>query len=432
MKWSAISEIITLQITMYVILINFLNGKVNRKAFFLTPLLTINLISILELTNYFIVLFFLFDIFLYFILPTIFIKNIKLKETLYTAISVIGVYSLINTSTSFIATLISPESVSTGIYNIIINIIFTILIFHLSTKKRITEFIVTVLTTSKSVKIVFICFIWELLILVTSLTVLLVQTDTKPIISFTCFIIFIIMIASCIVLYLLIINNLKSMYYKSINSNIENSIKQQVKHYEQLSKANENLRKFKHDFDNLKIGLNTYLKNDNVQGAIHYLEECNHIIEKDTVLVNTGHYILDALFSDKASIAKQNNIEIKLSGILPSDILTPVDLCIIFGNILDNAIESCLKIQNNTTKTINVEISKNHDYVFVSFTNPTLENIEILNNTIPTTKKDSKTHGIGLYSIKQVLAKYDGHLQLSCTNNIFKTEFDFCINSISD
>ena len=165
MKWSAISEIITLQITMYVILINFLNGKVNRKAFFLTPLLTINLISILELTNYFIVLFFLFDIFLYFILPTIFIKNIKLKETLYTAISVIGVYSLINTSTSFIATLISPESVSTGIYNIIINIIFTILIFYLSTKKRITEFIVTVLTTSKSVKIVFICFIWELLIL---------------------------------------------------------------------------------------------------------------------------------------------------------------------------------------------------------------------------------------------------------------------------
>ena len=113
---------------------------------------------------------------------------------------------------------------------------------------------------------------------------------------------------------------------------------------------------------------------------------------------------------------------------IPQNILTPVDLCIIFGNTLDNAIEACLKIDNDKVKSIYVTVKQNNDYIFVTFTNPTFENDEIKNNTIATSKDNHDIHGIGIYSIKQVLKKYDGHINLHCENNLFTTEIDFCIS----
>ena len=200
----------------------------------------------------------------------------------------------------------------------------------------------------------------------------------------------------------------------------------QVNYYEHLAKANEDLRKFRHDYNNLKIGLIAYLQKNNINGAMQYLKDCNQIIETND-LFHTGHHIVDALFSDKSNTARANNIDISFDGFIPQNVLTPVDLCIIFGNALDNAIEACLKINNDKIKSISVSVKQNNDYIFVTFTNPTSENVEIKNNTIVTTKDNHATHGIGLYSIQQVLKKYDGHMNLNCENNLFTTEIDFCI-----
>lgn len=427
MNWSALCEIVTLQITLYFLLIKLFGGKIT-KSFLCCPISSLILIVFLEYINYLDILFFLCDIVLYFILPLILIKNLRKSQIIYVSLATIGFFSFINVSTSFISTLINPDFADTGFGNIIVNILLTAITALICTQPKKGSSITNVLSLSKSVKIVLVFFVWELLILSTSLTVLLLQTDIKPIISFTCFIIFLIIIVSCIVVYLLIMNNLKSTYYKSINLNIQNNINKQVKHYEQLYKANENLRKFKHDFNNLKIGLIAHLKSNDVDGAIHYLNDCNRIIENEQILVHTGHNIVDALFYDKTTLAKENNIHIIFNGLIPADTLTPVDLCIIFGNTLDNAIESCLKIKNNSTKLITVTVEKRHDYLFIKFTNPISQDINIKDNTIPTSKDDGEMHGIGLYSIKQVLNKYDGHLSLNCKDNVFTTEFDFCIS----
>lgn len=428
MNWSTISELITLQISLYIILIRFLGCKAKR-YFFLYPILSLLLICFLEFLDYELLPFFIVDIFIYIVFPLIFLYKAKVSQVIYILLVVIGFFSFLNTATSFVTTFINADSNTMGFTNIITNISFTLLIFCLSRNKTSSNFCVNVFNTTKSIKFVIVFFIWEMLILLTALTFLLKQYHNKPMISLISFLIFIIMIVSCVVLYLLIINNLKSTYYKQLNATIQNNMDEQVRHYEKLSIANENLRKFRHDFNNLKIGLNTYLTSSDTSGAINYLNECSMLIETNDTLLHTGHNIVDALFSDKLQTANKYNININFEGLIPSDILTPVDLCIIFGNTLDNAIEACLNIKNNNPKNINVSVKQNRDYIFITFTNPCAENVAIKNDTILTTKENTEIHGIGLYSIKQVLKKYDGHLTLCCENKLFTTEIDFCIST---
>ena len=420
MNWNAIIEIITLQITLYVIFIKVLKKQI-KKCIFLHPIISIIVFFLLEKTNYNNAIFFFSNIILYFILPIISLKKAKIKQIIFISFAVVGMFSLINSITSFLFLLFNVDIFISQILNIIINIVLVLLLIFLSYKSD------AFYIHSKSVKIVFIMSLWILFILISLLTVILSQYPDTPIITLACFLIILVLIISLVVIYLLIMNNIKSTYYKKLNTTIQNNMIKQVNHYERLAEANESLRKFRHDFNHLKIGLFAYLQNNNITGAMQYIEDCNQIIKTDN-LFHTGHYIVDALFSDKAITARENNINISFSGLIPQNILTPVDLCMIFGNALDNAIEACLKIDNDKAKSISVSVKQNNDYIFVTFTNPTFENVEIKDNTIITTKENHDIHGIGLYSIKQVLKKYNGHMNLHCENNLFTSEIDFCIS----
>lgn len=357
-------------------------------------------------------------------------RNIKKTKIFFVSLTAVGTFSLINAFCSFIGTFIDPIYYSyVYIINIVAEVILTLIVIIFSFNKNFSEIFLHILSLSRNIKVIMTLFIWEILILVTTLTILLNQNSNTPLLALSCFLILITMIISCTILYLLIINNLKSTYYKSINTTIQNNLQGQAKHYERLSKTNENLRKFQHDYNNLKIGLNSYLKNNDIDGALLFLEECDKIIETDDITYHTGHPIVDALFSNKSNILKRNHIAVTFDGLIPYDMFNPVDLCIIFGNILDNAIESCLKFDCNSTKEINISIKQNKDYIFITFTNPILNNIEIKNNNVLTSKENAESHGIGLLSIKKVIKKYHGHLYLKCENNIFTTEIDFCTSS---
>lgn len=432
MNWSNISEIITFQIIFYII-IRILNGKTKIPQP-IYPLLSIGIILLLSITKHIVydlyyLFFFLADIFIYFFFPVISIKNLRKTQIIYICLAINGLLSLINVITIFISTLIIPNIATTGLPNIATNIFLVIIVYLLSTSQKFCHFIINIMTLAKNVKITIVVFIWEQLILVSALIALLSLFPDKPIISLTCFLIVIVMVVSLIGIYLLISNNLKSTYYQQLNKTIQNNMNEQVRYYEKLSAANENLRKFRHDFNNIKIGLNAYLKANDTNSAINYLNDCNILIDTSDEILHTGHHIVDALFSDKLQTTKNNNINIEFEGLIPSGILTPVDLCIIFGNTLDNAIEACLKMEDSVVKNINVKVQQNHDYVFITFANPCIDNLEINNNTVFTTKENTEMHGIGLYSIKQVLNKYDGHLSLHCENNLFTTEIDFCLSN---
>ena len=99
-----------------------------------------------------------------------------------------------------------------------------------------------------------------------------------------------------------------------------------------------------------------------------------------------------------------------------------MDLCIIFGNALDNAIEACEKIVTETEKNISVTITQQNHILNVIITNPIYETPVLEKNTIETSKKDSDNHGFGLYSINRTIKKYDGTYSISCTDTTFSIQ----------
>lgn len=233
---------------------------------------------------------------------------------------------------------------------------------------------------------------------------------------------------------IIIIITLSNSYLKSQNETFQKDIEAQAKHYSDLAKANYELRRFKHDFNNIKIGLEKTLNDNDCEAALSIIENSNYEIQNPTEKMlefDTGNGIVDALLSDKQNKANKSNTRIVFSGSVPPDSIAPTDLCVLFGNTLDNAIEACEKFEDETEKTIFVSCKCNSGFAFISITNPVAEDVVIHGNSIDSTKSDKASHGYGLYSLSKIVKKLDGSLNLSCEDRIFKVEIDLSLEQIA-
>lgn len=225
----------------------------------------------------------------------------------------------------------------------------------------------------------------------------------------------------------IIVGNSLSASYKAALNSLDGQMQSQLKQYEFMIKANESIRKFKHDFDNVKVGLVSHLQNNDSQGALRFLEEGERFIQSETISYKTGNLIADALLSEKQTIAASDNIQIIFDGLIPAIEISPIDICIILGNLLDNAMEACAKLPE--TKIIAVSSNVNNGFLFLEVSNPVKDNIPIHGNIPDTTKDDKENHGMGLISVQSCMQKYDGEMELSCMDKMFTVKISIYLKS---
>lgn len=224
---------------------------------------------------------------------------------------------------------------------------------------------------------------------------------------------------------ILITNSIGKSFYAKQSKELIHQIQMQAKHYESLSQSNHELRRFRHDYNNMRIGVNKLVKDQDYGALRKMFEDWDNGISNITneiLKFDTGNGIVDAILTEKQEKATTANTVITFEGAVASNTITATDLCVIFGNTLDNAIEACEKLQIDIKKEISVVCKCNSGFMFLTVSNPVTENIKIHNNTIQTTKQDKSNHGFGLYSLQKIVDKYDGTLTLSCENEVFKTE----------
>ena len=240
------------------------------------------------------------------------------------------------------------------------------------------------------------------------------------------------MIVSIFILLPLAINHaIKNQQLKQLTENYQKQLEAQAKHYSAVAKNNWDLRRFQHDSKNLQVGLSELIESGNSQEALNMLNnyyELSQGSKESSLKFDTGNGIVDALLADKQQIAQEFNTTINFDGVVPSVGITPTDLCVIFGNTLDNAIDACKKFPVETPKNINVISKCISGFLLINISNPVVEDVVIHKNTIPTTKADKTAHGFGLYSLKQVTKKMDGNLKLKCQNNLFETSIDLTLD----
>ena len=205
----------------------------------------------------------------------------------------------------------------------------------------------------------------------------------------------------------------------------EQHLKSQIKHLDEILIAQSELKKFKHDFSHCILGLKGYIDNHNFEKASEYIDSLSDSFSSGKSIIETGNIALDAVISTKKAIAESKNIKFDTKIQIPEDLpIKPIDLCVIFGNALDNAIEACERVKLGA-KRINLTIICQDKRLFCKIENTAPEHKDAL---LKTEKADKQNHGFGLENIKTALAKYEAEPNIEHTNNSFTLKFVIFLN----
>lgn len=199
----------------------------------------------------------------------------------------------------------------------------------------------------------------------------------------------------------------------------------QLKHMDEIVLKQNELRRVKHDMVNQLIAIKSYLDNADISGGQQYVAGLTDQLQYISQSINTGNNALDAILSTKKSLAESKgivfNTEIRIQERLPLD---PKDLCIIFGNALDNAIEACDRLPEHAEKRIDLLLVQDAHTLFC-----TLSNTAPVNNDrrFTTSKADTINHGFGLQNIRDALANYGAEMVIEQEGETFSLSFNIVL-----
>ena len=201
--------------------------------------------------------------------------------------------------------------------------------------------------------------------------------------------------------------------YELINERINTNHKR----YEGINEIHNKLRYVYHDLKNHMTCIKNYNTKEEIVSYINKLELQISDFEK---LRNTGNATLDIILGEKTHLCKKYNIEFEdYINISKLNFIQENDLCSIFANALDNAIEACTKIDNELEKRIVVRATYINGFAIIKFTNTKVNDIKFTGEKIETSKNNKKIHGIGISSIKYIVSKYKGEVLVNYSKNEF-------------
>lgn len=232
------------------------------------------------------------------------------------------------------------------------------------------------------------------------------------------------------VLFILALNLVLGMLYrKFIRKKYKNiydelykiRLSNELVYKEHLVEENLNMHRTMHDLKNIMFSIYGSISVGKADEAIDKIMKiCNELPIKENASI-TGNACIDTLLVAKSLISKSKGIKFEIINKFNSNISSnDIDLCIILGNALDNAIEACEKIENSNNRYIKVILKGENNSVSVCIHNSKVNDIEIFGDSILTTKKDERKHGLGIKSIKSIVNKHDGVIKFSQNKNDFK------------
>lgn len=195
------------------------------------------------------------------------------------------------------------------------------------------------------------------------------------------------------------------------------------RYFNEALAAGDNLRGFRHDLKNHLQVLNSLLEMNNVKKARDYLNEIGNFIGNSDIMINCGNPLIDAVLGSKVAMAKKYGIDILHTVSLTHEIgMEPLDLCSILGNVLDNAIEACRRIDGNE-KEKRIEISLHDaDGPLQLLISNTMDPAESGKWNAQIDQKSGNGHGIGLSNVNKIVHKYSGTIQISQVRENFKLQ----------
>lgn len=207
--------------------------------------------------------------------------------------------------------------------------------------------------------------------------------------------------------FILIKNNQAFVAMKFANTQMEQQIRFQKEKYEQLSESYRNNRRLIHDVKKHYYSIQEYIHRNNLQGLLEYTHSAIDDLESTYVKYNTGNLVIDSLLTNYDTVYEANHIHFSVHlnvdcGQIP---IKDYDLCIVLGNLLDNALQANDKIKILEREVlIEIETTENSKFRIHS-ENPLPEHdFDVQKNVLH--------HGYGLENMKKVVSENHGFVTI--------------------
>jgi len=200
-----------------------------------------------------------------------------------------------------------------------------------------------------------------------------------------------------------------------------------ARHCDEVENIYRTMRGWRHDYHNHIQSMKAFLALDQKDELAAYFNKLDYdLVTVDTV-IKTGNVMVDAILNSKISLAKAKEISVNAKAKVPENLtVADVDLCVILGNLLDNAIEACMNLSDKNDRFIRIYIGMHKELFYISVTNAVGGAINkrktAAHNPIYTSTKGKEGHGFGLVRIDKIVEKYAGFVDRQNEPGVFVTE----------
>ena len=193
------------------------------------------------------------------------------------------------------------------------------------------------------------------------------------------------------------------------------------RHYAEVENMYRQVRGWRHDYKNHIQTLKAYVSFNEYEKISEYLDRLDEDLTNVDVIIKTGNIMIDAILNSKISLANSKRINVNAKAAVPESLnVSDIDLCVIIGNLLDNAIEACESIEDGE-KFIRIFIGMKNTQLYMVFTNTAPgKKLPKSGNIFQSRKGNS--HGFGLMRIDKTVEKYGGYIDRNSEDGAFTTE----------
>ena len=236
---------------------------------------------------------------------------------------------------------------------------------------------------------------------------------------------FLLILMAVSVVGVLFINVVFFVYMRYIQANYENEqrkllaeqqLKIQIAYYQQMKEAQEQTRSMWHDIKKQLSAVTALVEKKEAKTAATYLDELEESFDKITRVVDVEHPVISAVLNDAVQKAKASGIDIRVDVFVSPDLrISPLDLSVILGNTLENAVLACASVSDPLVqKCIRVKLKQKADLLFYQITNP----YDIM---YPNRKREG-VHGYGLKNVTDCVERNNGTIHIKNGNGLFCVE----------
>ncbi len=217
----------------------------------------------------------------------------------------------------------------------------------------------------------------------------------------------------------------KAAYYKGMAEQYKDQFQTEYDYFKDYKKNNSNTIKFRHDWNNHMLVIQEMFDKGQYDRANEYFSKLVSVSKADKQPYITGNDIVDMILTSKHPDMVENGIAFSMNGnLVDLQFMEDVDCCILFSNIIDNAINANRYCQHK--KYIVLSAKKINNLLYVELENSVADSGKQMDK-VRNKNNEYEVHGIGLQNVAEIVKKYKGEHSIEEKGSLFTIKFCFTV-----